>query len=128
MKICLPTELPGGPTAALAGHFGSAATFTILDTDTAEVEIIQNEHEHEHEHHGKGGCRSAQAVAGRGIQAVICKSIGRNAMSSLGAKVYSASKGTVRELVAQLQAGTLTECTDECAGGHHAGGHGHHHH
>lgn len=134
MRICLPTEAPGGPTAALSGHFGSAPTFTLMDTDSGTVEVLENsgphnaghhhtgghEHGHHHGEHGGGGCRSARLVAGQGIDAVICGSIGRNAMKALGeAKFYAANGGTVTELVTQLSNGTLQEHTEGCAGRHH---------
>jgi predicted Fe-Mo cluster-binding NifX family protein len=134
MRVCLPTEVPGGIAAALAGHFGSAPTFTIIDTESESVEILTNTGPHAGEnhdrHHGSdhhaghgGGCRSARIVAGKMIDAVICGSIGRNAMKSIpGARFYVAVGGTAGELVAQLQQGTLAEQTEGC-GGHHE----HHH-
>lgn len=126
MKACIPTEGPGGLTAELSAHFGSADSFTIVDMESGEVEIITNQHtghgSHGHGHHGSGGCGGAGLVAARGVDAVVCGSIGRGAIATLApAAIYQASGGTVRDLLAALRQGRLEECSEGCAG------HRHHH-
>ncbi|MFP4375415.1 MAG: NifB/NifX family molybdenum-iron cluster-binding protein [Spirochaetales bacterium] len=126
MRVCLPTEAPGGATAPMSAHFGSAPTFTIVDTDTGAVEVIENtgphfsggEHGHEHGHgHGAGGCGAARLIADKSVHAVICGSIGKGAMNALaGARCYAAASGTVSELVDQLTKGSLAEHTVGCGG------------
>jgi predicted Fe-Mo cluster-binding NifX family protein len=132
MRVCLPTEPPGGVAAEISAHFGSAPTFTIVDTETGAVEVITNtgphfsgdDHDHAHGHghghgHGAGGCGAARLIADKNVQAVICGSIGRGAMNALaGARCYAASNGAVSELIDQFAKGSLTEHTVGCGGRH----------
>ncbi len=53
MRIAIPSEQPGGLDAAISGHFGHCACFTIVDTDAdvvSEVSVLPNMP------HDQGGC------------------------------------------------------------------------
>ena len=46
MRICMPTINDNGLEATLHGHFGSAAYFTIVDTETDELRVVANGNQH----------------------------------------------------------------------------------
>ena len=132
MKVCVPTDLPGGDTAALSPHFGSAPTYTIIDTETKSVSVLENDHHggdhhhhgghhdhghHDHGHSHSGGCGGARQIASKDVEAIVCGGIGRRAMAHLdGVKIYSATSGVAGELAQAAAAGTLPLCTEGCSG------------
>ena len=53
MRIAIPSEQPGGLDAAISGHFGHCACFTLVDIaddEVTEVRLLPNMP------HGQGGC------------------------------------------------------------------------
>jgi len=128
MRICLPTTDDRGLAARLSPHFGSAPCFTLLDTATGEVEVLGNDHAvHEHGH-----CNPAQGLEGRGLDAVVCRGLGRRALQRLqasGMHVLVTDAFTVADALAELEAGVfrLMQEEDACAGHGHDHGHEHGH-
>jgi len=124
MKICLPTAGPNGLREPLHAHFGSAAYFTICDTDRDHVRVIANgDHTHAH-----GMCQPLRALAGEAIDAVVTAGMGRRAvqlMNEQGIRVFLHAGGTVAEALAALRAGSLRELTPDLACGGHDHGQGH---
>jgi len=95
-------------------HFGRARTVTIVDLDDMEsVEVIQNLHGA-----GRGGGRAlSEALARRGIDAVIVGGIGPGALSHLleyGIRVYRAAGMSVSDALKSLAEGKLEEIREPC--------------
>ena len=123
MRICMPTMTDAGLGAPLHGHFGSAAYFTIVDTETDEIRITANADRHQ----AHGQCHPLSVLAGERFEAVLTGGMGRRAVASLnqaGIRVYQLGGATVGEAVDAMRAGKAVELTPATACGH---GHGHGH-
>jgi len=96
MKLCFPVEKYDGLESSVYGHFGSAPSFALVDTDTKELtEITNRDAGHEH-----GKCSPLKAIDGQSIDCVIVGGIGAGALNKLiaaGIHVYRASSGSVAE-------------------------------
>jgi predicted Fe-Mo cluster-binding NifX family protein len=134
MKVCVPTENEAGLDGRLSQHFGRTPFFTVVDGDTGEWVVVPNGRS-DHQH---GQCgEAAAAFAGHGVEAVVCRGVGRGALVSLqtrGLAVFVTEAETVTQAVAALRAGRLKQALlhDACGGGHghghdHGPGHGHGH-
>lgn len=128
MRLCLPTTDGCGLDARLSPHFGSAPCFTVVDSSTGRADVVVNDHAR-HEH---GRCDPTAELSGRGVDAVICRGLGRRALErlhGLGLAVLVTESFTVHEALAAFQAGDLRALTeDEACGGGHGHGHGGSHH
>jgi predicted Fe-Mo cluster-binding NifX family protein len=126
MKICFPTQAFQGLESQVYGHFGSAAGFLIVDTETMQTEDLHNRDLH----HAHGGCQPLKALAGRTVDGIVVGGIGMGALNKLqagGVKVYRAAEGTVSHNLELLKQGQLPVYTEQfvCAGhGHGPQGHG----
>ncbi len=119
MRLCIPTTEGTGLEARLSGHFGSAPYFTVIDSETGRTEVIGNAHA-SHEH---GQCRPTESLEGRGVEAVVCRGLGRGALAKLrgvGITVLVTEALTVAEAVRAFGAGTLVPLDEAgaCQGGH----------
>jgi predicted Fe-Mo cluster-binding NifX family protein len=127
MNVCLPSMADTGLDAPLHGHFGSAAFFTIVDTESRAVRVLPNGNQH----HAHGQCQPLRALAGESIDAVVTGGMGRRAVGTMneeGIRVFQAVAGTVADAVDALAAGRLPELTPDRACGGHGHGHGHGNH
>ena len=89
MKVCFAVEKDEGINSAVYGHFGSAPTFVLVDTDTGSVMTVGN-NDLGHVH---GACNPIQAIGSHAVDAVVVGGIGAGAISGLngrGIKVYGA--------------------------------------
>ncbi|UCG50270.1 MAG: NifB/NifX family molybdenum-iron cluster-binding protein [Phycisphaerales bacterium] len=114
MRICIPTTSDRGPDSNVHKHFGSAPYFTICDTETATFETIENTNGR----HVHGACRPMARLAGSGIDAVVCRAMGRRALQQLnrnGLKAYRADASTVSQIVKMCADGAIEEMTAESA-------------
>jgi len=124
MRIGIPTEAKAGAgaEAPVYGHFGSAPSFVIADTDKGTFEILENSGK-EHDH---GQCNPFQSLESHAIDALVTGGIGQRALQLLrqrSIKVYRATvERNAAEVVKSLQGGRLQEISldDVCA---HHGGH-----
>ncbi len=130
MKLCIPTLDDRGLEATPSDHFGSAPFFTFVDTDTGEVQAIRNDNSH----HAHGACRPLRALDAHPVEAIVCRGLGRRALSRLegdGIQVFVTLKGDVGASVDAFKDGRLRLLTpDQACRGHdggHGGGHGHAH-
>jgi len=126
MKIAFPTQQDSGIDSAVFGHFGTAGTFIVVDSETGEVKRIGNRDLN----HLHGKCQPLVALGGQAVDAVVVGGIGGGALRQLnaaGIKVYRAVEGTIAENQALFEAGKLPEVTinQTCAG--HQGLSGCHH-
>lgn len=124
MKICIPTEDRAGLDGMLAGHFGRAPFFTIVDRATNIAEVITNETaDHDHGH-----CNPLEAIARAGAEVVICRGLGRGALARLyqaGIPVFITDEERVSAALASFETATPKNVALEaaCGGG---GCHDHH--
>jgi predicted Fe-Mo cluster-binding NifX family protein len=125
MKVCFPVEKDEGIESAVYGHFGSAPTFVVIDTNQENVGTISNANRiHEH-----GACNPIMALGGKQVDAVVVGGIGAGALMKLnaeGIKVYRAVEQTVKENLDLLKDSLLPELTVNQTCGGHAGGCGQH--
>lgn len=117
MKLCVPTVGQAGLKEKVNAHFGSAPCFTVVDLDNYSLQVIDNSNAH-HEH---GTCNPTAAIAGQGVDAVVCGGMGMRAVQILngqGIKVYITDGETVEDVVNDYKAGNLAELTPDraCAG------------
>ncbi len=112
MKICV-TAAEAGLHAQVDPRFGRSQYFTIVNTETMELKSLQNPSV---ELAGGAGPQSAQMMVDEGVEAVITRNVGPNAMTSLkaaGIKVYMATTGSVREAVEAYKKKSLEEISDQ---------------
>ena len=105
-------------------RFGRCDRFLIVDTETMTAEPKINASIGAA--HG-AGIGAAQAVASLGVKAVITGHVGPNAHMALsGAKIdiYTATGGTIREVVDKLKSGELRKVASPTVGGHFGQGGG----
>lgn len=122
MKICIPTNGNSGLEEKEFSHFGSAAFFTLYDTESKQIEVVENKNQH----HGHGNCQPLQAFTDRKIDVLLTSSIGRRAVQNLndgGIKVYALDGDSVQEVIRKFSENQLVEITPLTA----CGGHGHGH-
>ena len=123
MRLCIATDDGRGLAGRLSSHFGSAPYFTLVESDTGDVTVVTNLHS-EHE---PGACQSADALCGYGVEAVVCRGLGRRAfgrMRKRGLPVYVTKEGQASQALEAFREGRLLRLTSEsaCHGGR---GHGH---
>lgn len=122
MKLCFPALSNTGADALMCAHFGSAPHFILFDLPTKEYETISNP-KASHEH---GSCRPIDLlVAQRGIEAVVCKGMGKGALTAMEReqiKAFTTQSKTVGGAVAEFMAGTLVKLDPATA----CSGHGAH--
>ncbi len=126
MKVCFPVAEVKGIESEVYGHFGSAPTFVIVETDSGKITTLNNK-DHEHAH---GSCNPLKKLNNQHIDAIVVGGIGMGALNVLnqsGIKVLQAQALTVRENIALLKKGSLPEFTSQntCAGHGHGMGCGH---
>ena len=126
MKVCFPVEIEQGVKSKVYGHFGSAPSFIIVDTENNNVTTINNKDQHgEH-----GACNPLKKFNNQQVDALVVGGIGAGALNILnqsGIKVFHAQVPIVEENVALLKAGNLPEFAPQhtCAGHDHGVGCGH---
>ena len=129
MRVCIPTMDDRGREGMPSDHFGSAPFFTFVDTDAGTYEAVRNggaSHVH-------GACQPLSFLGSRGVDAIVCRGLGRRAFSRLagaGVQVFVTLEKNAEESVAALKEGRLRLLTSEeaCHGhGHGVSGHGHAH-
>lgn len=126
MRVCIPTETDQGLHAKLAGHFGTAPFFTIVDLATGVVLVRPNPSCHSR----PGQCHHLGLLQSEQVDAVVSSGLGRNAFEALqqaGIKVLLPAGEAVAEVLGALRHGHETPMRTATCGGHHhaAGAHGH---
>jgi len=117
MMVAIPVADFCGLESPIHGHFGSAACFAIVDTDSMTVECLSNRDRG----HARGACSPLAALGGRSVDTVIVGDIGSGALLRLrqaSIAVCRAPGGTVGEVVRLFKAGHLDELQEQatCAG------------
>lgn len=117
MKVAVSANEPS-LDAAVEPRFGRCPCFVIVDTDSMGCDAAQNDSA---ALASGAGIQSAQALAEKGVQAVLTGNCGPNAyqtLSAAGIAVVTGCRGTVRQAVEQFQAGRL-----QASGGPNVGSH-----
>ena len=121
MKVCFPVKDSPSLESEVYGHFGSAPSFVLIDTDTNHLNVIDNADQH----HAHGTCSPIKALGGHNIDCVVVGGIGSGALMKLnqsGIKVYKAAAGTVLENLDLFSAGSLSAfALEHVCGGHSSG-------
>ncbi|MBI5634281.1 MAG: diguanylate cyclase [Nitrospirae bacterium] len=118
MKVCFPVKDSPSLESEVYGHFGSAPSFVLVDTETNNLKVIGNADQH----HTHGMCSPLKALGGHDIDCVVVGGIGGGALMKLnqsGIKVYKATARTVGENLDLFTAGNLSAFVP----GHVCGGH-----
>jgi predicted DNA-binding protein (UPF0251 family)/predicted Fe-Mo cluster-binding NifX family protein len=107
-RIAIPSDAPGGLSAARSGHFGRCACFTmvdIVDGQVAQVEVLDNAP------HVDGGCMSpVMSLAQNRVDAVVVDGIGGRPLAGfnqVGIAVHRGSGADVSSTVSAYLAGDL---------------------
>ncbi|MDH5791878.1 MAG: NifB/NifX family molybdenum-iron cluster-binding protein [Candidatus Bathyarchaeota archaeon] len=98
-------------------RFGRSPYHLIVETDTMAFEAAPNASMNAPSGAGIG---AAQAVAQRGVEAVLTGNLGPNAttvLSQAGIKMYTGAAGSVRQAVEALKSGELSQAPSVGAGG-----------
>lgn len=118
MKICVPTEDKNGLDAQVSGHFGRAAYFAFVDSETKEVEFVVNgDTGHDH-----GTCVGAALAVEMKPEAVLTSGMGRGAfdlLRSAGARVFRTDEMKLADALNGFTAGQTPELVSSDAAGHH---------
>ncbi|MEM2904779.1 MAG: NifB/NifX family molybdenum-iron cluster-binding protein [Candidatus Bathyarchaeia archaeon] len=110
MKVAVSATGPG-LDAQVDPRFGRCQHFVIVDVDAMTFEAIPNTNAGAM---SGAGIQAAQAVANKGVGAVITGNVGPNAyrvLSTAGVRIFTGAFGTVREAVEKFKAGQLRETT-----------------
>lgn len=107
MKIAISAT---GPTldAEVDPRFGRCRYFIIADTETMAFEAIDNASAASS---GGAGISAAQAIAGKGVEAVLTGNCGPNAyqvLSPAGIKVITGVSGKIKDVIAEHKLGTYS--------------------
>ena len=120
MKICFPVDVNEGMGSVVNGHFGTAKSFLIYDTEASAFE----ENHNPDRRHLHGNWQPLRALGGKVVDAVVVSGIGAGAFAGLnraGLKVYRADGLTVARNLKNFREGFLEEITadDVCGGSAH---------
>jgi predicted Fe-Mo cluster-binding NifX family protein len=108
MRLCIPAKNNEGMESPVSAHFGSAAFFVIVDSETLGCEVIVNNNAH----HTHGMCQPLAALQKEKFDGVVVGGIGAGALDKLrtaGKRVYMSERSTVKDTVAAYRKGELIE-------------------
>lgn len=133
MKLCIPTTTDHGLAAEIAGHFGTAPFFTMVDLGSGELHTVRNPACG----HRPGACHHLDILSAHHVQMLAAAGIGRRALDAVehaGIRVLDARQRTVGDIVEAVRRGEVEPMAigHACAGhgghdGGHDGGHGRRH-
>ena len=118
MIICVPTMGKRGLDENVGEHFGRVPTYTIVDIDTEKVKVVPNT-----SHHVGGSGYPPEIMANEGVNAMICRGLGRRAITmfkEIGIEVYIGASGTVKDAISAFKEDRLQRATETDACGQHA--------
>lgn len=119
MRICIPTTAETGLDARLSPHFGSAPFYTLADTSAQSLRVMVNDHAR----HAHGQCEPTRSLITEGVEAVVCRGLGRRALvglRELGIAVLITEAHTVGQALEAFDAHELCPLAEEeaCSGNH----------
>ncbi|MDD4013808.1 MAG: NifB/NifX family molybdenum-iron cluster-binding protein [Candidatus Omnitrophica bacterium] len=107
MKICV-TAQGNNDGSAVDPRFGRCRYFIIADTDSGQTEVLDNQNR---DGMGGVGIQAGQAMAEKGVKAVLTGNVGPNAFQTLtaaGIEVITGVSGSVREAIDDFKRGKLS--------------------
>lgn len=117
MRIAIPVKGPKGEEM-LDNRFGRCERFLFVNTENDSRTTRENEARNM----GGAGIMAAQTVVSEQVDVLITPDLGPNAfkvISSAGVDVYKASRGTVEQLLKELEEGKLERARSATVAGHH---------
>ncbi len=123
MKIAISSST-GNPDTEFSARFGRCAYFLIVDEGADNWDKISNPALNAQ---GGAGTQVVQHLADQGVEAVISGRYGPyayDALAAAGINAYLANSGTPRQLVDQVQAGSLSLASGPTGAGMHGEGTG----
>ncbi|MFW6458845.1 MAG: NifB/NifX family molybdenum-iron cluster-binding protein [Halodesulfurarchaeum sp.] len=124
MRIAIPVQERTGREAAVAGHFGRAETFAVVDTEEDAITFADHEGGH-----GSGRDSPPVTIIDAGAEVVLAGNLGRKALERLQSadiEVYRGAEGTVADALEAWEDGDLEAVDPSDVHGHdHEHGHGH---
>ncbi len=123
MKIAISSST-GNPDTEFSPRFGRCAYFLVVEEGADDWEKISNPAVNAQ---GGAGTQVVQHLAEKGVEAVISGRYGPNAYEALAAadiNAYLAKSGTPKQLVDQVQAGSLNLASGPTGAGMHGDGSG----
>jgi predicted Fe-Mo cluster-binding NifX family protein len=106
MKIVI-SSAGKGLESEVDPRFGRCRYFLIVDADTRDFEVLDNQNA---EMYGGAGIKTAQLVAGLGLNTVLTGNIGPNAfevLNAAGIEILTGASGTIAEAVDAYRNGQL---------------------
>lgn len=105
MRICIPTNSPGGLEASRSEHFGHCDVFTLVELDSdnkiSSVETLSPPD------HGAGGCMvPVQVLNDANVNAIVVGGIGARPMqgfAEVGIDVYWADRNSILDAVTAVE-------------------------
>jgi predicted Fe-Mo cluster-binding NifX family protein len=123
VKIAISATAPG-LDAEVDPRFGRCQYFIIVDPQTMQFETLDNSNAMAS---GGAGIRTAQMIAGKGVEVVLTGNYGPNAyqtLSAAGIQVITGVTGKIRDAVESYKAGRLQPNTQPSVGSHYGMGMG----
>ncbi|RLC94325.1 MAG: dinitrogenase iron-molybdenum cofactor biosynthesis protein [Chloroflexi bacterium] len=123
MKVVVSSTGPD-LSAQVDPRFGRCQYLVYVDTETLQFEAVENTNIAAG---GGAGISTAQAVANKGVQAVLTGNCGPNAyqvLASAGIQVITGVTGTVRDAVEGFKAGRFQSTSEPTVGPHFGTGGG----
>ncbi len=120
MKIAFSSR-SDSPGSRLDLRFGRCAVFMVFDSESGEWERLVNP---AWSASGGAGPQAAQALAERGVKAVVSGAFGPNAFTGLeaaGIEMYAADEDPIEDLLRQMQGGELERVSAATVPAHHGG-------
>ncbi|MDH4222285.1 MAG: NifB/NifX family molybdenum-iron cluster-binding protein [candidate division Zixibacteria bacterium] len=117
MKVAI-TSQGDNLNAQVDTRFGRCAYFVIVDLEERKIEAVPNPAS---DATGGAGPQAAQAIADKGVGAVITGNVGPNAFQTLRAaniKIYQGAFGTVQETLTKYEIGELQELSNSSVSSH----------
>lgn len=97
-------------------RFGRCSFFVVVNPESMEFDAIENPGLKERD---AAGVQASRILMGKGVDAVVVKNIGHNALVTLdgaGIKVYVGAAGTVLNAIERLKKGKLTPAEQPTVG------------
>ena len=108
MKLCFPVITDVGLDSTIYGHFASAPSFLIVDTENMESYLLSNcDPDNIY-----AGCNPFLALRGQKLDAIVVGGIGDDALRTMnmcGFRVFRAESASVRENIALCEQQALFE-------------------
>ena len=111
MRISIPVTTDEGLNSQVAGHFGQAPMFALIDDDTMKCETVPNG-----SNHAGGALLPPDWLRTQGVELMICQGMGQRAImlfEQAGIPVHMGQEATVAAMMEAYTSGQLHLATSE---------------